>query len=267
MRAGWFAIAGTLLLGVAGRGAAQPTAPATKAIPPASLPSLPTSGEQPLPGGADVSQPLQPVDLTAQPPTPNPANSNTVEISINPTQPKKADVLGNWWNSDELLIWWPKYQPLPPLVTGSRGAAPLLGLPTTSLLIGNHTINAQDIEGYRLVQGWSLNEEDTLGFEGRYFFLGTRTLSQSVTDLGNDRVRAIGLPYINALTGQEDALPLARPGLSSAMTTVSITDRLQGAEANFLGNLIAEENFKLHAIAGYRFFQVNEGLRIESQWL
>src|SRR6185437_10016006 len=141
----------------------------------------------------------------------------------------------------ELLIWWPKYQPLPPLVTGSRGPAPLLGLPTTSLLIGNHTINAQDIAGYRLVQGWSLNEEDTLGFEGRYFFLGTRTLSQSVTDLGNDRVHAIGLPYINALTGQEDALPLARPGLSSAMTTVSITDRLQGAEANFLGGMIADQ--------------------------
>src|SRR5262249_10086225 len=83
----------------------------------------------------------------------------------------------------------------------------------------------------------------------------------------NDQFRAIGLPYINALTGQEDVLNLARPGLSSSLTTVSVSNRVQGAEANLVANLYAASGIKLHAIAGYRFFQVNEGLRVESQWL
>jgi hypothetical protein len=42
---------------------------------------------------------------------------------------------------------------------------------------------------------------------------------------------------------------------------------VQGAEANLVGNLFAEGGVKLHALAGYRFFQANEGLRIENRWL
>jgi hypothetical protein len=248
--------------------------PGTPVIAPVPLPEAPSPAEPALPGGNPVSQPLQPVELP--PPAklpelirvdPNPDPIPAIRPSTVDREAKTGKVLGNWWDGDELLIWWPKAQPLPPLVTGSRGALPVLGASTTSVLVGSHTMTTQDIAGYRLVHGWSLNEDDTVGFEGRYFFTGTRTLSQAITDLGNDRVRAFGLPFINALTGREDVVNLARPGLSSALTTVSVSNRVQGAEANLIANLYASTGIKVHAIAGYRFFQVNEGLRVESQWL
>jgi hypothetical protein len=248
---------------------AQPVGPA---IPPVPLPTMLPLADQPLPGGSTVSQPLTAVEIppaTLPEPVVNPpaAIDKSPWPKGNERDAQRGKILGDWWDSDELLIWWPKAQPLPPLVTGSRGASPVLGANTTSLLIGAHTATTQDIAGYRLATGWSMNKEDTLGFEARYFFLGTRTTEQSVTDLGNDRSRVIGLPYIGAFTGRENVLELARPGLSSAMVTVSTTTRVQGAEANFLGNLYASGGMKLHAIAGYRFFQANEGLRVESQWL
>ena len=264
MRAGAFASALVLIVGL--RASAQPGVPA---IPPAPLASMLPPADQILPGGASVSQPLQPVDLPPSATLPAPIETPTP--SVRPADisrdAKTGKVLGNWWDNDELLIWWPKAHSLPPLVTGSRGAYPVLGPSTTTLLVGNRSIDSQDVAGYRLTLGWSLNTEDTVGFEGRYFFLGTRTLSSSVTDLGNDRTRSIGLPFLNAVTGREDVLALAKPEQSSALVSVSTSTRVQGAEANVIGNLYASGGLKIHAIAGYRFFQVNEGLRVESQWL
>lgn len=273
MRTGWLAVAGTLILSCAASAFAQP--PGTPAIPPVPLSEAPPPAEPPLPGGAPVSQPLTPVDAPpASLPTlvPLPAATPspvvpTVRPSLIERDAQTGKVLGDWWDSDELLFWWPKAHPMPPLVTGSRGAPPVRGQASTTLLVGKHSIDTQDIAGYRLIHGWSLNKDDTVGFEGRYFFLGTRTNAVSITDLGNDRVRAIGFPFRNAVTGQEDVLNLVRPGFSSAMVTVSTTTRVQGAEANLIGNLYAAGGVKLHAIAGYRFFQANEGLRVETQWL
>ena len=58
MRAGAFAIALVLMVGL--RASAQPGVPA---IPPAPLATMLPPADQILPGGASVSQPLQPVDL------------------------------------------------------------------------------------------------------------------------------------------------------------------------------------------------------------
>lgn len=240
--------------------------PGTPAIPPVPI------EEQPLPLGAPVSKPLQPVDPPAElPPTvvppANPDPTPTIRPKMNDRDAQPNKVLGSWWDTDELLIWWPKATPLPPLITASRGANPVYGANTTTLLAGTKAIDTQDHAGYRLTFGWSLNNEDTLGFEGRYFFLGTRTFSESATDLGDDRYRTIGLSFANALTGQEDALVLARAGVSNALVTASSSTRVQGAEANIIGNLYASGGLKIHAIGGYRFLQANEGLRVESTWL
>src|SRR5438105_4469482 len=152
---GCLAVAGTLLLFYAGRSLAQPPTPAIAPIP---LPTMLPPAEQPLPGGSDVSQPLSPVEMPPnQPPNtlPEPVtNPPAPTVHVNPwpkdneRDAQRGRILGEWWDSDELLIWWPKAQPLPPLVTGSRGAPPVLGASTTSLLIGPHTITTQDIAGY-----------------------------------------------------------------------------------------------------------------------
>lgn len=246
-----------------------PLPPAPVPAPPGGRPETnPAIEAESLPGGTDVSQPLQPVL------PPSEIESDTKAAAavrprpiLDDRDPRPKKVLGGWWGNDELLIWWPKAQPIPPLVTGSRAGLPVLGQPQTTLLIGNAAIGNQDIAGYRLTRGFALNADDTVGFEGRYFFLGTRTLTASESDFTNSRFNTIGLPYVNALTGQEDVLAVARPGQSSALVTVSTSTRVQGAEANLVGNLIAKPGVKVHALAGYRFFQANEGLRVEQNWL
>lgn len=265
---GWVLI----LSAVASARQGTPTIPPPPGRQGAALPDLhpvpPADGAN-LPGGTDVSKPLQPV--LEPPPAPDPppvvTPPPTVPELVDERDPTPGKVLGNWWDSDELLIWWPKAHNLPPLVTASRGTVPVLGRPETTLLIGDRSIDTQDIAGYRLTHGWSLNKSDTVGIEGRYFFLGTRTLSDSVTDPGNDRFRAIGLPYTDAGTGQPAVFPLAVPGASSTRVTVSVSNRVQGAEANLVGNLFAARGVKVHALAGYRYFQANEGLRVEQTGL
>ncbi len=285
MRTVALAVAGLLCLPAAAL--AQPTPPPPTLIPtipvppttPPALPSgqpvsnsipAPTAEPAVLPGGTDVSRPLQPV---VAPPA---ADQKVVAPASEPPpipeeqerDPKPGNVLGKWWDNDEILIWWPKAVGLPPLVTATRlGGPPVYNRPDTLLLVGNRALDNQPSTGYRLTVGYSLNTADTVGFEGRYFFLGTRTLSAFATDLGNLQYRAVGLPFVNALTGAEDVLSLARPGVSSGLVTVSTTTRVQGAEANVIANLYAEKGVKLHAIAGYRFFQANEGLTIEESWL
>jgi hypothetical protein len=272
---------GVVLVVLAGQGFAEPPIPVPPPPPPDRLPDVQTGSAPivvpappsapdaaPLSGGVEVSQPLQPVGplpKTAELDLPTPP-AEPIKLPTD-RNPRPGHVLGQFWDSDEFLLWWPKAQPLPPLITGSRTGVPLLGQPQTTLIVGNRGIDNQDIAGYRGTIGYSLNDEDTVGFEGKYFFLGTRTLTTSVSDLSSDRFRSLGLPYVNAVTGQEDVLTLASPGQSSAQIAASTTTRAQGAEANVVANLYAEPGLKLHALVGYRFLQVNEGLLIDETYL
>jgi hypothetical protein len=164
----------------------------------------------------------------------------------------------------ELLLWWPKAQPLPPLVTASRsGAPPVLGSPGTTLLIGNRALANQDMAGGRFTLGWSVNNSQTLGLELVYFFLGSRTLDETIRSTNNPRATALGIPFINAATGREDVFPLTAPGISTGSVFVSTTTRVQGAEANVVANLHDGKTLRLNGLVGYRFLQVHEGLTVE----
>ncbi len=263
MRAVWVAFA-VMLVCVPDRGFAQGVPPVT------TLPPTAPTEEPPLGGGTSVSQPLTPVEIpsvdppavnTIEPPKPEPVQR--VE-AVCQQKCERRGPLGPSWDNMELLLWWPKATPVPPLVTGSRtGAPPILGQPGTTLFIGNHALANQDIAGGRFTLGWSINEEQTTGMELVYFFLGSRTLHQTVRDLNNPRARALGLPFINALTGREDVFTLAAPGVGTGSVFVTTTTRAQGAEANLVANLYDGKVLRLNGLIGYRFLQVNEGLTVE----
>ncbi|HUR53759.1 MAG TPA: BBP7 family outer membrane beta-barrel protein [Gemmataceae bacterium] len=219
-----------------------------------------------LPGGTDISRPLTPVGPPpVEPPPP-------VVLEAEPAKPVKIEKvrasgpLGPWWDSDDLLLWWSKSHSIPTLATGTRtGAAPILGRPDTRVLIGEGSLANQVVAGGRFVRGWSLNPEQTVGIEFAYFFLGSRSANVTVPSL-NSRFSTIGMPYINA-AGNEDVLTIAAPNRSATYLTVGVNSRVQGFEANAIANLFAVDHAKLHFIAGYRYFQLNEGLRIEQTYI
>lgn len=229
--------------------------------PPATLPL-----DEPLGGGKDVSRPLTPVELPDLRPAgdlaPDPDAVQRVE-NVQDQQYARRGPLGPGWDDLEFLLWWPKAQGLPPLVTGSRsGAPPVLGNPGTAVLLGGHMLENQDIAGGRFTLGVAVNEEQTIGVEGVYFFLGSRTLKTTIGSAGNPAADSLGLPFHNALTNQQDVFVLAAPGVSAGTVFVSSTTRIQGAEGNFVASLYDGINVKLNGLIGYRFLQVNEGLAI-----
>ncbi len=223
----------------------------------------------PLPGGKEVSRPLTPVEIVLekldQPDQPKPSAVQRVE-DVQDQKYERRGPLGPGWDDFEFLLWWPKPQPFPPLVTASRsGVPPVLGNPATSLLVAGHTFDNQPISGGRFTLGFSINSAETIGLEGSYFFLGSRTLKETIVSQNNPAAVALGLPYMNSATGQEDAFLIAAPGVSRGSVFVSSTNRVQGAEGNFVANLYDGLEVKLNGIVGYRFLQVNEGLAIADQ--
>jgi hypothetical protein len=264
MRLGWVGVVAAVAC-VPGLAFAQLPTPLT--------PLAPGPGEgPPLPDGTAVSRPLTPVEIPPAPPPDVPPELPPEQTAgpiqrVEEVQQQKyvrRGPLGPAWDELEFLLWWPKAHPLPPLVAATRtGSPPVLGGPDTVLLVGNRAIDTQDVAGGRFTIGWALNERQTVGFELRYFFLGSRTFKTTVTQMGNPRVRALGVPFVNALTGREDVFATGVPGVSAGSIHATATTRVQGAEANAVANLVDGKNGRLNAIIGYRFLQVHEGVTVE----
>ena len=251
---------------------AQPSSapPASSPAPPAALPPgqavsnpVPVSAGEPalLPGGLDVSRPLTPVEAPAvEAPATEPVIIPEAKV-IAPERP--LGPLGPAWNNIELLFWWPMRQPVPPLVFGTRsGAPPVPRRPGTILLIGGRSLDTEPSAGGRFTLGYAINDDQTAGLEVVYFFLGTRTFSESLRDIGG-QTRSFGLPYTNAVSGADEILTLAVPGATNSLLTASTSVRVQGWEVNGVANLHDGKNVKLNGLAGWRYFQVHEGLRLE----
>src|SRR5581483_10792250 len=77
------------------------------------------------------------------------------------------------------------------------------------------------------------------------------------------RGRFIARPIVNAVTGEPDVVPVAVPGRFAGLVEAGTTDRVTGWEITGVANLYAGPQLRLNALAGYRYFMVNEGLRID----
>ena len=172
--------------------------------------------------------------------------------------------LGPSWEDYQLLYFWPMRQPVPALAYGNRsGLPPIPGQNDTRLLLGGQSLGSQPSAGGRFTLGASIDKEETLGWEATYFFLGTRTFSQNARTFAGGSVESIGLPYTNATTGMSDILTVAQPGVSNSMLTVSTSVRVQGWEVTGVANVVDDKHVRVNALFGWRYFQVQEGLRLE----
>jgi hypothetical protein len=252
--------------------AAVPVVPAAPIVPSAPVPAT-GHGDDALvmTGGKEVSRPLTPVEMPTDLPQramPEQADAEA-EQRVQDLQDQRyirRGPLGPGWDDCEFLLWWPRSQALPPLVTASRsGQPPVLGSPGASVLIGGHSQNNQDIAGGRFVLGAAINSEETLGLEGAYFFLGSRTLKETIRSQNNPAAVSLGLPFVNSDTGHRDVFLIAAPGVSTGSVYFSSTTRLQGAEGNLIANFVDETAVRVNGIIGYRYLMVNQGIALADQ--
>ena len=197
--------------------------------------------------------------------------------------------------SGEYLLWWTKGAQAPALVTtGVVGATALpgaLGQPGTAGLFGGSDRNNQARSGVRVGGGLWLDDARTVGLEGSYFYLGSRSAHFDAASNSTPGSAIIARPFFDALAGIPNAQLIAFPGIAAGSVHVSSSSRLQGADLNLLcvpgckpgcetcpdptcdagggagrglsGNAFGGGNYWVGLSAGVRYLQLDEGLGID----
>jgi hypothetical protein len=139
----------------------------------------------------------------------------------------------------------------------------VLGQPGTTVLFGGSDVDNQVRSGGRFTAGLWLNDGQTVGLEGNYLFLGSRSVPFDRTSSGGPGSGIIARPFFDVMNGAPDAQLVAFPGIAGGDIHVSSSSRLQGAELNLLSNQSNNgSGYSVSLLAGFRYLQLDEGLGI-----
>lgn len=179
------------------------------------------------------------------------------------------------WARPEYLLWWVKNPPLPvPVVTtgdpsvgfdpdpaNTVNTAGAIGQPGTRVLVGGTSIDVPALSGMRLtLGGWF--EDKPFGVEGSGFVLErvTRIFTVASDEAGNP---PLYFPIFSPIEGAERGIPIADPLRSfSGAVGVNATLELWGADLNGIVTLIGGPDLEVTLLAGFRYADLREKLRI-----
>jgi hypothetical protein len=155
---------------------------------------------------------------------------------------------------------------VPPLVTtgSASDAVPgALGQPGTTILFGNSELATGAASGARFTLGFWFTRDHSLGLEGNFWFLASKTNNFIASSEGSP---TLFRPFINE-TGAEDVQVVAvpsptGPGLAGTVTVQSKTN-LWGTGANFRSNLFCWEHCFIDGLLGFRVLGLNDDLNID----
>lgn len=164
------------------------------------------------------------------------------------------------------MLWWIKDGELPALVTtGAPGATALpgvLGQQDTTVLFGGSDVDNQTRSGGRVSGGYWLNDCRTIGVEGSYFFLGSRTTGFDSVSSGALGSAVIARPFLDVITGLQNSQLVAFPGVAGGEIHLNSPSRLQGGDLNLTSIACCGCNYWVSLLSGFRYLQLDEGLGI-----
>ncbi len=186
------------------------------------------------------------------------------------------------WAQMDYLMWWQDGMRLPPVLTTSttgttQANAGVLGLNSTSVLLGNQDILTERMNGGRIRFGWWFANNPNLGIELEY--LGFRTARFDRIDRSTGSP-ILARPFFNIApdTGfaREDSELVAFPNVVSGSLTTSAFSSIDGAAVRFRRLLCCSSGCglshltcgpvptqsRIDATLGWRFFQLREGLSL-----
>jgi Putative beta barrel porin-7 (BBP7) len=245
----------------------------------------PLTAQEPVPAPAPAAPLAAPV-----PPPPAvvvPAPPSAVVVPALPsTAPVEASAFPTGWRYQawgdldfyrppplrlrgETLVWWVRGMPAPPLVTTGPvttlgpGARPgTLGLPGTQTLLEG-PIDYSGQAGGRFTAAYWLDQRNTIGLEGSYFFLGTDTTRRLAGSPGFGGAPALSVPFVDANLNQENSTGIALPAVGGGFggdAVVTVNTRLQGAEIDGVYNLVDRCGLRCDVLAGFRYLALDERL-------
>lgn len=162
----------------------------------------------------------------------------------------------------EYLLWWTRGMHLPPLVVGDVATAAnpgVLGNGTAKLLSGNDNTSDGPSSGGRFTLGVALDHDGIFSLEGSFFFLAPNN-GNALFSSNNFPVLARPFFDINDNIATNEFA--AFPGIATGTVRVVTDSTLLGAEANLKALLWCGCNYQFNGLIGFRFLDLNEGVRI-----
>jgi hypothetical protein len=229
--------------------------------------------QPPPPPSRDTSPhrtPESPAPNVPTPPPIAPAQYNPTPLLYHDYEPQPCrgfDLSGatqpSVWVDTDYLLWWMRSGSIPILVTTSPlASAGILGQPGTTPLAGGSSVNLGAFSGIRLGLGCWIDEFQTIGLEGNWFTLGSRSWSLAAGNQGDPGAPVVARPFFNAVSGSEDSEPVAVGGLLAGTVQVQAATRLDGWEVNGLYNLRGDCSTRVDLLAGFRSLNLNDGVTI-----
>ncbi|OWK41888.1 hypothetical protein FRUB_03966 [Fimbriiglobus ruber] len=160
----------------------------------------------------------------------------------------------------EYLLWWVQSAHVPALATTATGGGfGFLGQPGTETLLGPGSFGATARSGFRVRGGAWLDDCETCGVDGSFFFLGRRT---TTAELDSNQYPTIARPFFAPNLNQEFAELVAYPGLSTGTLRTEMTSFLWGADLNARWAVCNTCDFRSEWFAGFRHLNLQEGLTL-----
>lgn len=176
-----------------------------------------------------------------------------------------------FWFRNELLLWFPKANPLSfPLVTTSApNDLGQLNRASTLVLVGQGDLSFDMTTGGRFSMGFFGDANRRFGFEMSGFFMSEAN-NENFFQTSPSGIPTLARPYIDSVNRATASLLLANPNFASASVLVDASTRTYSAEASGVFNLFRSApgspfQFSLDFLAGYRFLELTENLMIESR--
>jgi len=174
------------------------------------------------------------------------------------------------WLAFDFLLWQVSGYGVQPLVTSSPVGTPRPAagvLPGATILYGNETLEDDIRPGGRLRFGYWYDDFRTYGFEGSFAALGQESSNFAASSDGS--TGSLGRPFFNEdpnINGQ-DALIIGfdEPGPADAFTgSTAVTTSSNVYNGHFAYRRLWRQcgSHRVDLTFGYRFFRLNEGLRI-----
>ena len=166
----------------------------------------------------------------------------------------------------EYLYGWTKGADIPALVTTStagttQGDAGVLGVSSTSLLLGNEEINDGGQSGARFTFGAVFDpcQQKRVEFVYSYFDDSGESFADTSDNLG-----ILARPFYNVSTAEQDALLIGFPAFTEGSLGVNASSEFHSFEIHYRQNVRYWRGAKVEWLAGYRALDLDDSLTINS---
>lgn len=173
-----------------------------------------------------------------------------------PCPPKPWDADRVWFRAD-LLVWWLRNEHSVPLFATGPQTLPV----RDSERLGLGRVDHGAFPGLRIGIGGWLDDCETYGLEADYLTLARQSFGRLRTTASEP---VLERPFINVNTNTLGLLVVGFPGIASGAVRITSPTYFDGFEANARYNVYRCWDNRVDAIAGFRYYNLNEELNVST---